>query len=292
MVYGCILHLYKQVGNKLKKNTMNIKKYALSIIILTSLNSCGQQKLEFESKINPDKTYSLSMNMSSTNKVQYLTENPDLKDKTTESNNSTKMTRITTTKGITDSGNFPATIEYGKIITTVNGNKTSNPISGTIVKGTYSDNKLNVKEVLSNDLDKKTKDGIKYALENVKPDIDFPKKPLKVGDSFEHKMPMNIPIEGANPVKIDIIKTFTLKSVKENTAIFDLKETIQLSTQIEQTNVVANGDGNGIVEFDINENQIIKNNASFTIELNVKINDDITVNSIINSNSEIETKIE
>ncbi|HCV79634.1 MAG: hypothetical protein CMP12_18870 [Zunongwangia sp.] len=270
---------------------MNIKNLILSITILTSLYSCGQEKFEFESKIKPEKTYSLSMNMSSTNKVQYLTENPDLKDKTTESNNSTKMTRITTTKGITANGNFPATIEYGKIITTVNGNKTTNPISGTIIKGTYSENKLNVKEVLSDDLDKKTKDGIKYALENVKPDIDFPKKPLKIGDSFEHKMPMSIPIEGANPVKIDIIKTFTLKSVKENIAIFNLKETIQLSTQIEQTNVVANGDGNGIVEFDINESQIIKNNASFTIELNVKINDDITVNSIVNSNSEIETKI-
>ena len=111
---------------------MNIKNLILSITILTSLYSCGQEKFEFESKIKPEKTYSLSMNMSSTNKVQYLTENPDLKDKTTESNNSTKMTRITTTKGITANGNFPATIEYGKIITTVNGNKTTNPISGTI----------------------------------------------------------------------------------------------------------------------------------------------------------------
>jgi hypothetical protein len=271
---------------------MNIKNLFLVIIILTSLNSCGQQKFEFESKINPEKTYSLSMHMSSTNKVKYLTDKPELKDKSSESNNSTKMTRITTTKGITDNGNFPATLEYGKIITAVNGNETTNPISGTIVKGSYSDNKLKVEEVISADLDKKTKDGIKNALENVKPDIDFPKEPLKIGDSFEHKMPMTIPIEGANPVKVDIIKIFTLKSVKENIATFDLKEKIQLSTQIEQTNVVAKGDGNGIVEFDINENQIIKNSASFTIELNVKINEDITVNSIVNSNSEIETKIE
>ncbi|TVZ26586.1 hypothetical protein JM83_1562 [Gillisia sp. Hel_I_86] len=271
---------------------MNIKNYVLSIIILTSFISCGQETFEFKSEINPEKTYSLTMNMSSTNRVNYLTENSELKGKTAESNNSTKMTRITTTKEIMNNDSFPAIIEYGQIITTINGSKTTNPISGTIVKGTYFDNKLNVKEVLSNDLDEKTKNGIKYALENVKPDIDFPKKPLKIGDSFEHNMPMTIPIEGANPVKIEIIKTFTLKSVKENIAIFILKETIQLSTQIEQTNVTANGDGNGIVEFDINENQIIKNNASFTIEVNVKINDDITVNSIVNSNSEVETKIE
>ena len=270
---------------------INIKNHLFSIIILISLNSCGQEKYEFESKINPEKTYMLSMNTSSTNKVKYLTDKPELKDKTAESNNSTKMTRITTTERLMDNGNFPATLEYGKITSTVNGNETLNPMSGTVVKGIYSDNKLKVEEVISDDLDKKTKDGIKNALENVKPDIDFPEEPLKIGDSFEHQMPMTIPIKGTNPVKVDILKIFTLKSVKENIATFDLKEKIQLSTQIEQKNVVAKGDGNGIVKFDINENQIIENNATFTIELNVKINEDITVNSIVISNSEVETEI-
>ena len=267
---------------------MNIKNLVLSIIILTSLNSCGQGKFEFESKINPEKTYSLSMNMSSTNKVKYLTENPELKDKTAESKSSTKMTRITKTEELIDNNRLPATLEYGKIIKISNGNKTIHPISGTLVKGFYSDNKITISEIISDSLDTKTKDGIKYGLENVKPDIDFPKKPLKIGDSFEHKMPMTIPIEGSNPVKVNIIKIFTLKNVDNNIATFDLKEKIELSTEIEQTNVVAKGDGNGIVKFDINENQIIKNNATFTIELNVKINEEITINSIINSNSEIE----
>jgi len=271
---------------------MTIKNYLFSIVILTSFCCCGQEKFEFESKINPQKTYSLTMNMSSTNKVKYLTDNQELKVKTTESNNSTKMTRITTTRGIIDNGNFPATIEYGKIITTINGNESTNPISGTIVNGTYSDNKFKVEEVISDDSNSKTKDGIRYALENVKPDIDFPKKPLKIGDSFEHKMPMTIPVEGANPVKLDIIKIFTLKSVEGNIAIFDLKENIKLDLNIEQKNAIVKGQGNGVVEFDISENQIVKNNASFKIELDVKVNNDLTINSIVEMNSEIKTEIE
>ena len=271
---------------------MRFKNYVLIITILTCLSSCGQETFEFESKVNPKKTYSLSMDMSSSNKVKYLTENPELKDKIAESNSSTKMTRITTTKGLSNNGNFPATIEYGKIISTSNGNETTNPVSGTIVKGIYADNKFKVEEVISDKLNKKTKDGIKYALENVKPDIDFPNEPLRIGDSFEHKMPMTIPVDGANPVKLDIVKIFTLKSVKENIAIFDLKEDIKLNMEIEQTNVVAKGNGNGVVKFDIIENQIITNNVSFTIELSVKVNEDLTVNSIVNSNSEIVTTIE
>jgi hypothetical protein len=268
------------------------KNYFFIILLLISLTSCGQETFEFESKINPEKIYTLSMNMSSTNKTKYLTERTDLKDKTSEGISSTEMTRITTTKKIEENGQFAATIEYGKIIKIANGSKTENPITGTIVNGYYKENTLNVQEVISEQLNEKTKNSIKYALENVKPDIDFPKKPLKIGDSFEHKMPMTIPVDGTNPVKINIIKTFKLKSVKDNIALFDLEEIIQLNTEIEQTNVIANGNGNGFVEFDISENHLIKNNASFTIELNVKINDELTVNTVVGSNSEITTIIE
>ena len=178
-------------------------------------------------------------------------------------------------------------MEYGKIISISNGNKTENAISGTLVNGFYENNtKFKVDQVVSDQLNEKTKESIKYALENAKPDIDFPKKPLKIGDSFEHSMPMTIPINGANPVKIDLIKIFTLKSVKDNIAVFDLKEKIQLNTEIEQTNVEGKGDGSGIVEFNIKENQIIKDTAKFTYELNVKVNDRLTVNTIMSSSSE------
>ncbi len=278
---------YKQAEKKMTKN------YFFIIILLISLTSCGQETFEFESKINPEKIYTLSMNMSSTNNVKYLTERTDLKDKTSEGKSSTVMTRITTTKKLEENGQFPAIIEYGKIIKIANGNRTENPITGTIVKGFYKENSLIVQEVISEQLNEKTKNSIKYALENVKPDIEFPKEHLKIGDSFEHKMPMSIPIDGANPVKIDIIKNFTLKSVKNNIASFNMKEIIQLSTEIEQANVIiSNGTGNGIVEFDVLENHLIKNKAFFTIELNVKINNELTVNTIVEMNSEISTTIE
>lgn len=271
---------------------MIIKHILCFALILTTLTSCGQEKYKFVSKINPEKTYTLSMNVSSLNKVKYLSDNPDLKDKTVESNDSTKMTRITTTERISDNGNFPATIKYGNIISISNGIEKTNPISGTIVKGTYSDNKFKAQEVISDNLNEKTKDAIKYALENVKPDIDFPKEPLKIGDSFEHKIPMTIPVESANPVKVEIVKIFTLKTVENNIAIFDLKEDIKLDLNIEQKNAIVKGQGNGVVEFDILENQIVKNNASFKIELDVKVNDDLTLNSIVEMNSEIKTLIE
>jgi len=269
------------------------KTYIYIIIILTSLTSCGKKSFEFESKMNPERTYSLSMNMSSTNHVKYLSENEELKDKTSESKNSTQMTRITTTKGVDKRGQFNATIEYGKIVSIINGNKTENPISGTIVNGVYVDkNKFRVDSVISDQLNEKTKQAIKYALENVKPTIDFPIEPIKIGDSFEHKMPMTIPVNGVNPVKIEIFKIYTLKSVNNNIAIFDLQQSIHLNKEVNQTNVIAKGDGNGIVEFDILENQIINDKSNFTIKLNVIVNEELSVNTVVGSTSEITTTIE
>ena len=200
----------------------NFISCAFAVLLMTSIECFAQKTFEFKSKINPEKTYRLSMDMFSSNKTTYHTEIPSLKGKSSEGNSSTIMTRTTTTKSVTENGHIPATVHYGNIITTTNANVSTNPISGTVANGYFTGSKFNVNEVISDKLDEKTKQGIKQALENVKPDIEFPARPLKIGDTFEHKMPMTVPVNGANPVKIDIIKVYILKSVDKNIAVFDM----------------------------------------------------------------------
>ncbi|MCJ8167519.1 hypothetical protein MKJ04_21940 [Pontibacter sp. E15-1] len=269
----------------------NLISCIIAVLFLTSIECSSQNTFKFESKINPGKTYKLEMDMFSSNKTVYQSEIPSLKGKSSEGSSSTRMTRTTATKSLTENGHIPATVTYGYILTTANANVSTNPISGTVVHGYYAGYKFHVNEVISDKLDEKTKQGIKHALENVKPDIQFPATPLRIGESFEHKMPMIIPISGVNPVKVDIIKTYTLKSVDKNIAVFDLKEKFQLSSETDQTSVAAKGDGSGIVEFDISENQIIKNNAVFAIEVKVKVSDDVSLTSIIKSDSQIKATI-
>ncbi|WP_157972924.1 hypothetical protein [Aureibaculum luteum] len=265
-----------------------IKRFSFVILILTSFASFGQKSFSFESKINSEKTYNQTMIMTSVDTMKYFNEGTLLEDKTTERRSSTEVSRTLTTKKVNEKDEIPATIELGKIISIVNGNKTENVLSGTLVKGIYKfRNKFKVDEVISDKINDKIKESIKYALENVKPDIDFPKEPLKIGDSFEHKMPMTFQVnDGASLVVFENIKIYTLRSVIMDIAIFDLKEKFQISTEIEQVNFDGEGKGSGIVEFNIEENQIIKDNSSFILEFNMKVNNSVTMYSKLNTNSE------
>lgn len=101
-------------------------------------------------------------------------------------------------------------------------------------------------------------------------------------------MPMIIPINGEQ-VKILITKVFTLKSIINNTAEFTVNEIISLN--MEGLNVSASGEGNGVVEFNISENQIVKDKSNFTININIK-KDKIDVKGFIKSDSEKITRIQ
>ena len=166
-------------------------------------------------------------------------------------------------------------------------------MSNTIIKGSYSEkNVFKVESIINDKIDEKTKEVIKYSLENVKPEIEFPSKPLKIGDSFEHNMPMKIPIDKNNAVNFIIKKTYTLKEVNNNIAIFDLNELIFVDTNFKAENILSYGNGTGIVEFNISDNQIVKNNSEFTIHIDFTEKLNVIRNIISKSKSEVITTIE
>jgi hypothetical protein len=89
-------------------------------------------------------------------------------------------------------------------------------------------------------------------------------------------------------IKTLITKTFTLKSVINNIAEFTVSETISLN--MESLDVTASGDGNGIVEFNIKENQIVKDKLHFTIKITIK-KENTNVIGFVKSDSEKTTTI-
>jgi len=89
-----------------------------------------------------------------------------------------------------------------------------------------------------------------------------------------------------------IKKTYTLKEVNNNIAVFDLSELIFLDTNFKAENILAYGNGTGIVEFNIAENQIVKNNSEFTIHMDITEKLNVIRNIISKSNSEVITTIE
>ena len=258
-----------------------MKKYLFSYFILISSYTYSQQNYNFESKIHPEKEYKLQMDISSINETT-------LNDKTTKSESISRITRVTTTEKANKNGQFPATMNFGEVIVSGSGKEVLSPLSKTIIRGLLSeDSKFNIDTIINPRLDNQTKNALKSVFKDLKPDIDFPKKPLKIGDSFEHKIPMNIPVNGEQ-VKVLINKTFTLKSVMNNIAEFTVTEIISLN--MESLNVTASGDGNGFVDFNIEENQIVKDKLHFTINITIK-KENMNVIGFVKSDSEKTTAI-
>jgi hypothetical protein len=273
------------VSNKLKKNIRylrTMKKILIFFSILITSYCYSQETFSFHCKVHPEKTYSLQMDISSINETT-------VNNKTTKSQSISRITRVTSTKKANKNGQFPTTMKFGEVIVSGDGKEVLSPLSKTIISGLLSeDNKFNIDTIINPNLNEPTKIAVKSAFKDLKPDIDFPKNPLKIGDSFEHKMPMIIPVNGEQ-VKILITKVFTLKSVINNTAEFTVNEIISLN--MESLNISASGEGNGVVEFNISENQIVKDKSNFTININIK-KDKIDVKGFIKSDSEKITRIQ
>lgn len=269
------------------------RKIFLIVILIMSIYSFGQTTFNFKGIIKPEKKYSQTMVVNSSMQVSYTTDSIPLKNKKLGNESITSVSKVLTTKKKNKNNHFEAIIEFGEVSSTSNLKKVLNAISNTIVKGNYIENNIfKVQSVTNEKMDDKTKELIKYSLENVKPEIEFPNNSLKIGDSFEHNMPMKIPIDKNNPVNLIIKKTYTLKEVNNNIAVFDLSELIFLDTNFKGENILAYGNGSGIVEFNIAENQIVKNNSEFTIHMDFIEKLNVIRNVISKSNSEVITKIE
>ena len=259
-----------------------MKKHLIILLISITSHSYCQETFSFISKINPEKTYSLQMDISSVNETT-------INDKTNKSSSISRITRVTRTEKANKNGQFPATMNFGEVIVSGAGKEVLSPLSKTIIKGLLSeDSKFNIDTIINPKLDEQTKNALKSVFKDLKPDIDFPKKPLKIGDSFDHKIPMNIPVNGEQ-IKVLLTKTYMLKSVINNIAEFTVSEIISLN--MESLNITANGSGSGIVEFNIAENHIVKDKLHFTINILIK-KENLEVIGIVNSDSEKTLRIE
>jgi hypothetical protein len=202
---------------------------------------------------------------------------------------SSEMTTTMTTGAIKADHSFPAKMTYGKVIATqiVNGKETKEEksMSGLIIEGFYTqENKLRIDTMISDRMDENTKRIIKSTLENVQQQIKFPEKPMQVGDSFDQKLPMQIPVAGLNQVNVVITTNYQLKDISNGKAKFDLVQTVTLDIENEQTNVSATGEGTGISEFDIVNNTTTRYESDLTMTMKMTA-DDLVISAKINSKS-------
>jgi hypothetical protein len=147
-------------------------------------------------------------------------------------------------------------------------------MTGLIIEGFYENgNRLRIDTMISTTIAEGTKSIIKSTLENAQQQISFPKDSMKIGDNFEQKVPLQIPIGGQSPVKVVIITNYKLIAIKNNKATFDIVQTVTLDIATEQNNVSATGTGTGVSEFDILNNTITRNETDLAMTMSLTEND-------------------
>lgn len=154
------------------------------------------QIVVFKTKFKPNKKYKTQLKTTSRTEIEFIADQ-EIMDRIksqgielpmiTESK--TNMATNIITQSLDENGEFPATMEYGKMIstTTISGKTTTEekPYSGMKILGKYDiENKFKVDTIIGDKVSQQMRTVLKTTLESVQETIKFPKKPMKVGDEI------------------------------------------------------------------------------------------------------------
>ncbi len=262
----------------------NLPKISLILLLM----SCQQEAVQFKNEIKPNKKYTMHLSISSVSEVNFIADQETLNSIESQGYKlpiNTEITSEITSEIITgdrvNNGDIMAAKNYKEMssYTIINGDKRmeKSPYSGTKTLGKYNKyNKFLIDSIIGQRLTPQMRYFYNQILEGFEKKIKFPKNIIKVGDSIINEAPLNIPIQGMDPVKA-IIKTYViLKEIKGNIAIFDFNQGVTLDPIWGQDNVTLTGLGKGKSEYDIEENQLTKYTSELPMELTIKISEKMT----------------
>ena len=111
------------------------------------------------------------------------------------------------------------------------------------------------------------------ALEGVKDmltKIDYPKKTLKIGETFVQDVPIDMPL-GGGAVKMNDKITYTLKKVESKKAYFDVVHNISMDGSLaDGLSMKGSGNGTGKMVYDIDTKYPVVNNGEMSMDLDME----------------------
>jgi hypothetical protein len=169
---------------------------------------------------------------------------------------------------------LPAMVEYLDAVTSqsVGGKEMTNPnpMNGAKIFVLIDENnKITVDSVQGN-VSKEFKEMASKMIEQFEGKVNFPARPLKIGDEFSDERPLEMPMAGGNVMKMVIKTKYKLVKVEGNEATFDQVQDLTLAMQMEKGDANATGTGKGIMKFNIKDQY-----ASFSstdMDMDLKMN--------------------
>ncbi|SFO52230.1 hypothetical protein SAMN05428949_5555 [Chitinophaga sp. YR627] len=167
-----------------------------------------------------------------------------------------------------------------------------NPFANAVIEGTtIGDGKISI-DTIKGELDDALKISMRQMVNNLQQSIKFPAEELKIGDSFDMEVPMNLPIPQAE-MKMMLVTKYILKEIKDHKAIFDLKQNITMDMSITQNDSKGNGagTGTGTMIYDINKKiaEQSDSNIQFQFEFGVS---GLTMSATCNGKTNVKCTVE
>jgi hypothetical protein len=127
-------------------------------------------------------------------------------------------------------------------------------------------------------VDKNQKNETKRTIFNIIGKVDFPDKPLNVGDTFTKETPLNVPFYGITAEKF-VSVTYKLTKIEHNLAYFELTEFIS-SSDVGKVKMDVTGGGYGKMVYDINEHYVINSHSSLNLAVTIAISLKSTIKTL------------
>ena len=267
-----------------------MKKSILFVLLLSAITSCkSQEEIDFKVGYLPNLNYTLTQKKISENTVKYIAsdqflqnlENNGIKNPT--STKDTTILKSISKTGRSNGNEFPIKIELLE---------STNPtlISGTKFFGKSIAGMTKIDSISSSVMTKEKKEALIPSMESLMNQIKYPNRRIKVGESFEQKNPMSMPI-GDVTIEIEINSIYTLEEVKDGIGYFDLDQVYTIKSATKDYEMELDGTGKGRVNYDIEKEFFTKFFLETTMNLKTELEAfaiELHTKSITDQSTEIE----
>jgi len=278
--------------------------FLAAAMLLASTVVNAQHAVTFKLKFLPKHTYTVM----STTQVNSKINSPG-KGSSTPKNNQNQgfenkgtflMTYVIKTGQANAVGSFPFTVTVTNFTTKniVNGVEQNMPSKNSIVGSTtrglcMANGKMHVDAINVPGIDANTQKVVTSMVNKFGDEINFPDKPMKIGESFTQEKPFSIGNGGQN-IGIKTTIVYTLRAIRANLAYFDTKEAIVMDVAAQKSNgkssLQTTGNGKGTMTYDIANNFAVTkaDNVSTQIAMQMGTTEmAVNANSVVSYNAKI-----
>lgn len=235
-----------------------MKKALLLILLSISIFSCKTQKeVDFNASYSPNSQYDKTLKKITESSLKYIASDEildRLKKRGIENPKISKdssLLKYKTNTGTLKGDKFTIVMELLESV---------DPLMSSDTKfyGKSVDGQMQIDSISSSAFTEQEKIALFPIIESMIDKVNYPNRKFKVGESFEQKDPLSVPLLTGEPIDVMIHSIYTLKKVKKGIGYFDLEQSYTLKSPMEDYEVEIEGIGKGQVKYDIKNQSVIK----------------------------------